>query len=74
MSAIAAIGEPALVSGFAFAGVEVVAVQHPDEVVTAWRALSQDVGVVILSQMAVSALGDGELKDHKERLCVVIPQ
>jgi vacuolar-type H+-ATPase subunit F/Vma7 len=58
MGTVAAIGDEALVGGFALAGVRVFAAQDPDEVVRVWRDLPDTVELVILSRAAAAALGD----------------
>ena len=70
MSRIVAIGGPERLRGFAFAGVQVVAADHPEAARTAWRELSEDVGLVILTPTAHAALEDETLD---ERLWVVLP-
>ena len=72
MTRIAAIGEHERVHGFAFAGVHVAAVDQPDAALAAWRALPADVGLVILTQVAHTALA-AELSERDERLWVVMP-
>jgi vacuolar-type H+-ATPase subunit F/Vma7 len=73
MSRIAAIGEAERLRGFAFAGVQVVAVDHPEAARTAWRGLAEDVGLVILTPTAHAALEDERLDQRHERLWVVLP-
>ena len=74
-STIVAIGEDTLVGGLAFAGVHAVAANHPDAVRRAWRALPDDVGLVILTSMAHAALeGGGVVFDRGERLWAVMPE
>jgi vacuolar-type H+-ATPase subunit F/Vma7 len=72
MSRIVAIGERERVHGFAFAGVRVAAAGQPDAVLAAWRALPADVGLVILTRAAHTALV-AELSERDQRLWVVMP-
>jgi len=72
MTLVAAIGERERVSGFAFAGVRVEAVEHADAALGAWRGLPADVGLVILTPAAHRALAT-ELSAQDRRLWVVLP-
>jgi vacuolar-type H+-ATPase subunit F/Vma7 len=56
MSRVVAIGEEAALAGYALAGVEVVGAVDPAAVVDAWKALDADVGLVLLTAAARSAL------------------
>jgi vacuolar-type H+-ATPase subunit F/Vma7 len=58
MGTVAAIGDEALVGGFALAGVQVIAASDPDEVIRAWGDLPDTVELVILSRAAAAALDD----------------
>ncbi len=71
MSTVAAIGEPWLVDAFAFAGVLALPAQTPEQVLEAWRALSPDVALVILTSRAGAVLGAA--KDGDGRLWAVMP-
>jgi vacuolar-type H+-ATPase subunit F/Vma7 len=53
---VAAIGAPALVRGFALAGAVVLPAEQASDVRRAWRSLSDDVGLVVLTAQAASAL------------------
>jgi len=55
-SRIAAIGEDARIGGFALAGVFVAAADDADAMLARWEALPADVGVVILTPGAYTAL------------------
>lgn len=57
MSRVAAIGEDALVQGYALAGVEVMAAGDATAVRAAWDGLADDVGCVILTPAARTGLG-----------------
>jgi vacuolar-type H+-ATPase subunit E/Vma4 len=71
---IAAIGERERVGGFALAGVLVVAANDPESVRTAWEALPAEVGVVILTPAAHTALAsNGMLARAEARLWTVMP-
>jgi len=70
MSTIAAIGEPERIAGFAFAGVQVCAAEDPDAARAAWRALPEQVALLILTPTAHAALRD-DLDRHGRTLCVV---
>jgi vacuolar-type H+-ATPase subunit F/Vma7 len=67
---IAALGEWALVRGFALAGVQTVASENAEAVREAWAALDRDVAVVILTPMAADALAESA---HHGPLTVVLP-
>lgn len=54
---IAALGEAALVEGYALSGVLVIAAEDPAHVRTAWQDLPPDVEVVFLTPAAAQALG-----------------
>ena len=54
---VAAIGELIQVEGFGMAGAAVCPAENPDEVRAAWRSLSTDVVVVILTPAAATAIG-----------------
>ena len=68
---IAAIGERERVQGLRFAGVDIIAADDPTAVRAAWRALSDDVGLVILTAAARDELA---LSEEEERLWVVMPE
>jgi vacuolar-type H+-ATPase subunit F/Vma7 len=72
MTRIAAIGEHERVVGFAFAGVHIATADRPDEALAAWKALPEDVGLVILTRAAHAAVAS-ELSELETRLCVVMP-
>jgi vacuolar-type H+-ATPase subunit F/Vma7 len=57
VSRVAAIGEAARLQGYRLAGVEVHEACGSDQVGAAWRSLSSDVALVILSPAALAALG-----------------
>ena len=67
---VAALGEWALIRGFALAGVETIAAADPEAVRAAWDALGRDVAVVILTPSAAEALGPAAAD---EPLTVVLP-
>ncbi|HEU5333365.1 MAG TPA: V-type ATP synthase subunit F [Actinocrinis sp.] len=54
---VAALGEAALVQGFALAGARVVCAEDADAARRAWRSLPQDVAVVILTPNAARSVG-----------------
>jgi len=60
MSAIVAIGEPALVGGYALAGVRVLSCADAREARAAFAALPADTGLLLLTPMAEAAL-EGQL-------------
>ena len=72
MSRIAAIGEGTRVAGYALSGADVHAVSDPDEVRSAWARLPDDVGLVILTPDARSALGP-RLSERSHLLWTVMP-
>jgi vacuolar-type H+-ATPase subunit F/Vma7 len=67
---VAALGEWALIRGFALAGVQTVASENPDAVREAWATLRREVAVVILTPAAADALGESA---HRGPLTVVLP-
>jgi vacuolar-type H+-ATPase subunit F/Vma7 len=58
MGSVAAIGEDALIRGFALAGVLVLPAAEPAEVAAAWAQLPADVDVVILTERSRSTISD----------------
>lgn len=72
MSRVAAIGERALVSGFALAGAVVFAADDPDAVDATWDALPDDIGVVVLTRAASAHLG-ARVGERPYLLPVVMP-
>lgn len=70
---IAALGERERLRGFAFAGVQVAVAEDAPAVRAAWRALPDDVGLVILTAAAHAALAE-ELAEREERLWAAMPQ
>lgn len=67
---VAALGEWALVRGFALAGVQTVAAEDGDAVRRAWDDLAPDVAVVILTPAASGSLGESA---RRGPLTVVLP-
>ncbi|MFR0354637.1 hypothetical protein [Streptomyces sediminimaris] len=72
MTHVAAIGERRRVIGLATAGVVVLPAEDPEAVRAAWRGLPADVGLVILTPAAATALGPGPL-EAREPLTAVMP-
>ncbi len=72
MSRIAAIGERERVRGFAFAGVHVAEAEDAQGARAAWRALPDDVALVILTPAARSAL-QVEIDASERLLCAEMP-
>jgi vacuolar-type H+-ATPase subunit F/Vma7 len=60
MGSVAVIGDEPLVRGFALAGALVFAAGDAGEVLDAWRALPDDVALVILTEAAAAALDPQE--------------
>jgi vacuolar-type H+-ATPase subunit F/Vma7 len=71
VGAVVAIGEPALVAGYAMAGATTMPAQGPDEVRRAWDSLPSDTTLVILTAAAAGAL-DGRLSGT-DLLTAVMP-
>ena len=69
---MAALGEHALVKGYALAGVDVVVAESPEEVRQAWRQIAETVLVVVLTPSAAQALGTA-LTDPLSPMSVVLP-
>ncbi len=68
---VVAIGRGAELAGFALAGVRIIPASSSADVVAAWTSL-EDVGLVILSAGASTALGPARL-DRPEILTAVTP-
>lgn len=71
MARVAVIGEDVRVQGFGLAGAIVCAASGSAAVQAAWRALSDDVAVVVLTPDAARALAD---TSPGRRLTVVMPE
>lgn len=69
MGLVVALGETALVEGFALAGAAVSAAEDPESVRRAWAALGDEVQVVILTKAAADALRD---RSDRERVLRVV--
>lgn len=67
---MAAIGERALVEGYALAGVDVVVAEDPTAIRRAWQGLPADVAVVVLTRSADAVLKAP--RDLGDRLVVVM--
>lgn len=72
LTRIAAIGEPERLYGLAFAGVRVLAAEDPQAAQAAWRSLPPEIGLVILTRAAHTALG-AELPGRDGLLWAVVP-
>ena len=68
---MAAIGERALVQGYALAGVVVTVAEEAATVRDAWNTLAPEVSVVVLTAAAAAAIGD--VTTAPGRLVVVQP-
>ena len=68
-----ALGEESLVRGFALAAVHVVVAECPEDVVAAWRSLSADAALLLLTPMAEAALA-GHLGERPRLLHAVLPR
>lgn len=69
---VVALGSGHALDGFALAGASVVTATTDDDVVRAWEALGEDVGLVIVSPEAARIL-DSRLQDRPDVLTVVVP-
>jgi vacuolar-type H+-ATPase subunit F/Vma7 len=69
----AVIGELVRVQGFALAGAGVLPAESPDAARAAWRELSDDVVLVILTPAAAEALAAERGAPAPGRLTVVMP-
>jgi len=69
---VVAVGTGAELAGFALAGVRIVHAAAPDDVVDVWRSLDPDVGLVILSPDAATAL-ETLREDRPDTLIAVLP-
>ncbi len=71
MGAVAVIGEPGLVSGYALAGAVVMTAADDEAVRHAWAALDHDTKLVILTPAAARALTEQQLSGMP--ITVVMP-
>ena len=55
---VLALGEPALLAGYALAGATVVGASGSAEVCRVWDSLGEDVALVVLTPAAAAALGE----------------
>ncbi len=69
--AVVAIGAPALLAGYALAGVRLIAAGTPEEVRAAWQGIGDDVALVVLTDAAATAVG-GELHRGRGPLTAVM--
>jgi vacuolar-type H+-ATPase subunit F/Vma7 len=69
MGTVAAIGQEALIRGFALAGVRLFPVGDATEAKAAWRRLPDDVDVVILTPLAREGVG---VLDPRDRPLIVV--
>jgi vacuolar-type H+-ATPase subunit F/Vma7 len=72
VSRVAVIGEEARIQGFALAGVITCPAETEDEARAAWRSLTDEVAVVILTPRAAGRLTD-HLEQRPDVLTVVMP-
>jgi vacuolar-type H+-ATPase subunit F/Vma7 len=72
VSTVVALGSGDVLDGFALAGVSVMAATTEEEVVHAWEALDDGVGLVILSPLAARTL-DARLDERPDLLTVEMP-
>jgi vacuolar-type H+-ATPase subunit F/Vma7 len=68
-----ALGEYALVKGYALVGVVIIPAETPDDVRRAWQQIGNSVSVVIVTPRAARALGNA-LADPSSPLSVVLPE
>lgn len=68
---VAALGASAEIAGYSLAGVLLYPADDADAARSAWAALPQDIGLVILTAAANAALG--ESARHTGRLVAVMP-
>jgi vacuolar-type H+-ATPase subunit F/Vma7 len=72
MGTVVALGDTHELEGFALAGVRIVVTTGGADTVRAWRALDDEVGLVILSPASAAVLGD-ELVRRPDLLTAVMP-
>ena len=72
MGTVVALGETHELEGFALAGVRVVVTTDVADTVRAWRALGDEVGLVIMSPASAAALHT-ELGGRPDVLTAVMP-
>ena len=70
---IVVIGASIAVDAFALAGATVVPVDHPADVLRAWRALGPNTAVVVLTAAAAAVLGAAVHARTDDVLTVVMP-
>ena len=70
MSRVVAIGSDLELAGYALAGVEVASADDSDAVRRAWAGIGRDVGLVLLTRDAATAVP--EQPDRPDLLCVVL--
>lgn len=73
---VVAIGEEALVGGFALVGVRLVVAETADAARMAWTDLIATAGLVVLTPAAAAAIGSGRFSSsqgHDTPLSVVLP-
>ena len=72
MARIAALGERHRIQALAIAGVEAHPAATDEDVLSAWRDLSAEVAVLILTQQSSAALA-GRLDERRDLLVTVLP-
>lgn len=72
MGHVAAIGERVRVAGLSLAGVRVLVAEEPEAVRRAWRSLSGEVALVIVTPAAAEVLGRSALESTRQ-LTAVMP-
>jgi vacuolar-type H+-ATPase subunit F/Vma7 len=70
---VAVIGEHVLVRGFNLVGVSVLSADDDDAVLSRWSALSDDIGLVLLTTSAAHALYRRGIQPENSRLIVTLP-
>jgi vacuolar-type H+-ATPase subunit F/Vma7 len=73
VSRIAAIGESALLDGYGLVGVRVHPAEDPAAALRAWEEVGADVGLLLLTPRAESALAS-ELAGAHELVWAVVPE
>jgi vacuolar-type H+-ATPase subunit F/Vma7 len=72
MGRIAALGERHRIQALAIAGVEAYPAATDEDALSAWRDLSTEVAVLILTQQSFAALA-GRLDERRDLLVTVLP-
>jgi vacuolar-type H+-ATPase subunit F/Vma7 len=71
---VLALGERHLLEGFALAGVELIAADTPEDVLSAWRQVGEVDGLVFLTPEAAEVIGVSPAETTAGPMIVVLPR